>query len=161
MKDTEFSKRHEFAYISGGWLPVNQNAKELTNQTVEGEVVVFQEITSRDISFHRCYFSLLNYIWSWLPDNFKISVPKEKFFVFLKHLKGEYEVLFEFQDGTKLVEYESISFGRMSQIAFKDYIKEQLPYIYTNIIGKFFKDEDYDMIIENIEHEYVKFFNKL
>lgn len=161
MKDTEYKNLHEFAYISGGWLPVNQNANELTNQTAEGEIICFQEITHRDLNFHRCYFSLLNYIWSWLPDNFKASVPRDNFYMFLKHLKGEYEVLFEFQDGTKLVEYESVSFGRMSQKRFEDYVREQLPYIYTYVIGEFFRDKEYDDIIKNIEESYKKFLSKL
>lgn len=160
MKDTDVKKLVEFAYISGGWLPINQNAKELTNQTADGEVVSFEEVTSRDLNFHKCYFSLLNYIWGYLPNNFKIAVPKEKFYVFLKHLKGEYEVLFEFKDGTKLVEYESISFGRMSQPAFEDYVREQLPYIYENIIRKM-KPKHADAIIDNIEDEFSKFLNRL
>ena len=92
---------------------------------------------------------------------FKDAVPKDKFYLWLKHLKGQYEVLFEFQDGTKLVEYESISFTKMDQIRFKEYVREQLPWIYTEVIGKQFEGAIYDGIIETIEEEYKKFMVKL
>jgi len=49
----------------------------------------------------------------------------------------------------------------MSQERFKNYIREQLPFIYTEVIGKFFKDEIYDNIIATIEEEYSKFLAKL
>ena len=65
------------------------------------------------------------------------------------------------KDGTKLVTYESISFGRMSEQQFRTYVKEQLPFIYENVIGAFFKGEIYDSIISTIENDYERFFDKL
>lgn len=161
MKDTEFSKLHEFALYRGGLIPINQNAIDLIHQTGEGEILTFQEVTMRDLKFHKCYMSLLAYIWAYLPIIFKQAVPKDKFYIWIKHLKGQYSVLFEFKDGTKLVEYESISFGRMSQKRFEDYVREQLPFIYENIIGQFFKGQQYNDIISTIEEDYRKFFSKL
>lgn len=160
MKDTDYKTLHEFVYVSGGWLPVNQNARELTNQTGEGEVVTFMEVTSRDLNFHKAYFSLLNYIWSWLPYSFRAKVSKENFYMWLKHLKGQYAVLFEFKDGTKLVEYESVSFSKMSQKRFEDYIREQLPFIYECVIRALMPKQA-DTVITDIENEFKKFLSKL
>jgi hypothetical protein len=135
--------------------------KSLIEQSSRGEIFTFDNKTYRDLSFHRCYFSLLNFIYDYLPTKFKETVSKDKFYHFLKHLKGEYEVIFEFKDGTKLVEYESLSFGRMNQNRFKEYIREQLPWIYENVVGVYYKGDMYNGIIETIEEGYKKFLSKL
>ena len=161
MKKSEYDRLHEFIYRGGGFIPVNSNAQELAQQTGIGEIVTFHEVTSRDLKFHQCYFTLLNYIWGFMPTKFQQTVPQSKFYEWLKHLKGEYDVIFEFADGTKLVEYESLSFGKMSQKRFQEYIKEQLPWIYENVIGKMYEGERYDQIIQSVEDEFEKFLSKL
>ena len=62
---------------------------------------------------------------------------------------------------SEMLEYDSISFSRMTDPAFKEYIKNQLPFIYENVVGKFFKDTQYDDIIDTIEQEYLRFLIKL
>lgn len=161
MTDKNFYNLVDFYNAGGGLLPLNQRANELIEQTSKGEVISFKEVTARDLRRHRCYMSLLAYIWSYLPQSFKNAVPKDKFYLWLKHLKGQYDILFEFQDGTKLVEYESIAFGKMSEQRFREYIKEQLPFIYSDVIGKYFEGAIYDSIIETIEKDYEKFLSKL
>ncbi len=161
MKDTEFNELHEFVFAGAGWEPSNQNAQDLMERSSEGEVQVFREVTGRDMAFHRCYFSLLNYIWSYMPDNFKSEVPVGVFYKWLKHLRGEYDVVFEYGDGTKLIEYQSVSFGRMSQMQFETYVREQLPFIYESVIGSMYEGYQYDSILENIEEEFKKFLSKL
>jgi len=162
MNKKDFDKLVAFSY-TGGYLfkPENQNAFDLCDQLGIGEQVLFEPKTPRDIKFHQCYFVLINFIWGYLPAKFQETVPKYKFYHFIKHLKGEYEVVFQFKDGTKMVEYESISFGRMSQETFENYIREQLPWIYENIIGEFYEGETYNGIIETIEKEFEKFLSKL
>ncbi len=161
MRDKDFYNLVDFYNAGGGLLPLNQKAIEIIEQSDKGEVLSFIDVTKRDLKFHRCYMSLLAFIYDYLPDSFKRKIPKEKFYIYLKHLKGQYDVIFEFEDGTKLVEYESISFGRMSQKTFENYVRNQLPWIYTNVIGQFFEGKIYDGIIETIEKDYEKFFAKL
>ena len=161
MKEKDFDKRIELSWVGGGFIPCNENANNLTDQLVKGEVITFMEVTARDISFHRCYMSLLAFIWGYMTPKFKKNIPLKIFYKWLKHLKGEYKVDFEFKDGTRMVTYESIAFGNMSQQRFKEYVKEQLPFIYTNVIGAYYKGEIYDSIISTIETEYEKFFAKL
>ena len=161
MTQEDYNKLLDFAYVGGGFIPANIKATEYAEQCVKGEIVSFKEATQRDISFHRCYFSLLNYIWKYLPKSFRDRIPESEFYKWLKHLKEEYEVKYTFKDGTQLVEYTSISFGMMSQKEFKDYVKNQLPYIYENVIGVFFEGDIYIGIIDNIENEYERFMAKL
>lgn len=161
MTDKAYNQLVDFYNAGGGLLPVNQRAHEIIEQTGKGEVISFTEASQRDLRRHRCYFSLLKYIYGYMPQSFKNAVPENKFYLWLKHLKGQYDIIFEFKDGTKLVEYESISFGRMTEVQFREYIKEQLPFIYTEVIGKFFDGDIYNGIIETIEKDYQKFFAKL
>lgn len=161
MKDKDFDKLIDLAYMGGGWIPVNDNANELSEQSVKGQIHSFIECTERDLKFHRCYMSLLGFIYDYLPEKFKKQVHKGDFYQWLKHLQGKYKVLYKFADGTTFVEYESIAFGKMSQERFKNYIREQLPFIYTNVIGEFYDGEIYDNIIATIEEEYSKFLSKL
>lgn len=161
MKDKDFQNIIELGHVGGGFVPANEKARELEESCSKGEIISVIEVTQRDLKFHKCYMSLLGYIYDYLPRLFHNKVSKKKFYLWLKHLKGQYDVLYEFNDGTKLVEYESISFGNMSEKRFHEYIKEQLPWIYENVIGKFFEGEIFNGIIDTIENEYMKFFSKL
>ncbi len=161
MKDKDYTKLIDLAYVGGGFIPANERAEEMVEQLKKGEVLTFQEVTARDLRFHRNYMALLGYIWEYMPKKFKAEVPKPIFYNWLKHLKGSYEIKFTFADGTQLVEYESIAFGQMSEHRFRDYVREQLPFIYENVIGKVYKDFKYDSVIENIEKDFERFFAKL
>ena len=161
MKDGDFHKIIELAVVGGGLISANENAAELIEQSHKGEILSFMEVTASDLRFHRAYFSLLNFIYGYLPNRFKKQVPEKEFYKWLKHLKKEYKVIFTFKDGTQLVEYDSISFGNMSQKRFENYVREQLPYIYENVIAEFFEGDIYDSILATIELEYERFLAKL
>jgi hypothetical protein len=161
MNQKDYDRMIELVNVGGGWTPANTNAEELLDQCGKGEIITLLEVGARDLKFHRCYFSLLAFIYDYLPLSFKKAVPKNKFYLWLKHLKGEYNVIFTFKDGTKLIEYDSIAFGSMSQKRFETYIKEQLPWIYENVIGTYFQGEIYNGIINTIETEFAKYLAKL
>lgn len=161
MTDKDYAKIIELTYMGGGFIPFNENAINLSESCVKGEVLAFMEVTARDLNRHRGYMALLKFIYGYLPAKFKNKIPEAKFYKWLKHLAGDYDVDFEFQDGTKLVEYKSISFARMTEKEFKEYIKNQLPFIYENVIGKFFEGEIYNNIIDTIEEEFERYLSKL
>lgn len=161
MTDKDFHKIQEWSVVGGGMIPLSTNAIELLEQSQRGEVISFIEVTNRDVKFHRCYFALLRFIYGYMPSKFKKAVPESNFYLFLKHLKKEYKVIFTFQDGTTMVEYDSIAFGRMSEKTFHEYIKEQLPWIYTDVLGAYFEDDILNGIIDTIEEEFKKFMQKL
>jgi hypothetical protein len=162
MKKSEFDKLISFTFVGGGWMPENQNAQDLADQSGKGEIQYFKEVTERDLKFHNCYFSLLDFIYDYLPKQVTEKVAKKKFYNWLKHLKKEYEVIFVFQDGTTMVEYESIAFGNMSQKRFEAYIKEQISWIFENVLRPIYKEDSiYEGITATIEEEYKKFLSKL
>ena len=160
MKDKDFDKVIELVAVKGGFVPHNGNAIDLLERTAEGEILSFTEVTARDLSYHRAYMGFINYVYAYLPDSFKSKIPPDKFYVFLKHIRGDYDVLFSFKDGTRMVEYKSISFKGMAQKEFEAYVKEQLPFIYENVIGAFYTGSKYDSIIQTIEEDWEKFLNK-
>lgn len=161
MKDTELKRIIELVNTGAGFLPHNQLAHDLLDQSHKGEVIPLVEVTARDIKRHRGYMALLNFIYDYLPQAFHRKVTRGDFYTFLKHLQGKYKVLYEFQDGTRMVEYESISFAKMTEARFREYIKEQMPFIYTEVIGVFFEGDMYNDIVNTIEDEFEKFFATL
>ena len=161
MKEREYHKLTEWLNVGGGLTPYNSNATELLEQSSRGEILTMREMTNRDLSFHRCYFSLLGYIYDFLPREFKNKVQKEDFYKVVNLVKGDYRVIFTSKEGKELIEYTSIAMGKMSQKAFEEYIRETLPWIYEDIIGAYFEGDIYNGIIENIEEEYKKFLSKL
>jgi hypothetical protein len=162
MKDSDYGRLSEWLNEGGALTPFNQNAFDLSDASKKGEIITLLEITSRDIKFHRCYFSLLNFIYDQLPKRFHAKLDRKHFYQYLKHLKGQFDIITRFGD-IILVEYESISFGRMSEHTFRDYIRNQLPFIYTDVIGKYYKPGKwrYNRKIDLIETEYLKFLSKL
>lgn len=161
MKDIEVQKLIDLVNVGGGFIPYNDNAKELLERSVKGEVISFKEVTNRDLSMHKAYMALLAFIYDYMPNVFKNTISKENFYIFIKHLSGNYEVIFKFKDGTTFCKYESIAFGNMSQKTFETFIANQLPFIYENLIGAYFKDEMYNSIVNTIEEEFKNLLKKL
>lgn len=145
----------------GGFLkPSNQASIEYVDQLAGGELVRLKDNTERDIKYHASYFTLLGYIYDLLPSNFKTRVPRSKFYIFLKELFGDYEIIKVGE--LEIKEYKSIAFGRMSQKTFEAYVKHQIPRIYSDVIRPLFKDDErYNQVIEWIEDEMDKILFKL
>ena len=161
MRDSEYSKLLTFKHQQGFLVPENNEARSLVDSLHHNEIVHFKEIKERNISFHRGYFKLIAYIWDWCTPKFKQQVPKKHFYNWLKVLLGEYSVVFEFKDGKTLMEYKSISFGRMSQKSFENYVRQQLPMIYEEVIHRMYDIDKASMIIENIEEEFKELLSRL
>lgn len=151
----------EFEHQQGLLKPNNQAAIDFISNLKHKETVYLKDIGQRDIKFHRAYFGLLNYIYSWMPVKFKMRIPEKIFYTFIKDLTGQYTIWYTFKNGREITEYTSISFGRMSQKTFEEYVKNQLPMIYDNLIYVLFDAEEAEMIIENIEFEWEKFLDTL
>jgi hypothetical protein len=151
----------QFKHQQGLFKPVSTEAIEFTHSLKHDEIVYFEEKKDRDLRFHRAYFALLNYIYSWMPEKFKMQIPEKHFYNWLKILLNDYEVIFTFKNGEKLIESKSIAFGKMSQKTFENYVREQLPKIYDNVIYTLFSVDKAAAIIENIEVEFEKYLNNL
>jgi hypothetical protein len=163
MRDSDYERLVEFTNEGTGCLvPFNDKAHDLTDVSKKGEIITFLEMTDRSLSFHRCYFSLMNYIYDQLPNRFHQRIKQKHFYKYLKQLRGEFDIVVQYEH-IVIVEYYSISFTRMSQYQFENYIREILPWIYLKVIGKYYKVGGwrYNRKIESIESEYQKFLSKL
>lgn len=160
MKDVDFHRIIELRPVSGGFLPVNDSAKELLDGAGKDEILSFTEVTDRDLKLHRCYMSLLSFLWSYYPDEWKKEHPKKNFYNYVKALTGQFEVKETLPNGVPMIEWVSISFGRMSEVRFREYVKNQLPYIFEDL-HTHFDDFVWNNIIETVENDYEKFFSKL
>lgn len=161
MKDKDFENLVELVNVGGGFMPANERAEELLSLTKKGEIIAFEEATKRDINFHRCYFSLLGFIYDYMPKVFKKEVNKSEFYLYLKHVRGDYKVRHVFKELPPMIEYISLSFSRMSQKQFEQYIADQLPFIYSNILGAYFEIDMLNGIIETIEKEFKRLMSQL
>ena len=159
MKDKDFLKVPIFEnHMGNAFIPVNDSAHELISLSRHGERVALRDETARDLSFHMAYFGLINYIYNLLPYKFKSKCPQGKFYLFIKEIQGAFT---ETHIGSKsLKEYNSISFGNMSQKRFEAYVAEQLPIIYTEIIEPLMPDR-YEEIVNLIEEEWQNFLSKI
>ena len=162
MKDRDYERLSEWLNEGGALIPFNDIATEMVDLSKKGQIVTMLEITDRNLKFHRCYFSLMNYIYDQLPKRFRQRVAKKNFYKYLKQLRGEFDIIVQFEH-IVVIEYYSLSFSDMSQREFEDYIREQLPWIYTKVIGKYYKSGGwrYNHKIELIEEQYMYFFSKL
>lgn len=158
MKTDEFQKLLTFSVHKGNALiPATPEAAEWLEMKKHGEWINFKHIEARDLSFHRCYFALISFIYDKLPKNFKDKVYKDNFYNFLKMLGKEYEVLYEFKSGEKMYQYKSISFGRMGQTEFRLYVNNQLSMIYEELLIPL----ECDFIMDLANEEFERFMDKL
>lgn len=160
MTPEDFQKLIQFVRIGNDLTPI-ANHIELINELEEGEVTYMKRFNSRDLKMHRAYFAFLKEIYMYLPNSFRSNIPIKKFHKFLQTLKGDYDVLFQFKDGRQLLEYHSISFGRMDEHKFRTYVKEQIPFIYDNLIMAYYEEVQARDIINNIEKEFEKYLTRL
>jgi hypothetical protein len=162
MKDRDYERLSEWLNEGGALTPFNDIATDLVDLSKKGQIVTMLEVTDRNLAFHRCYFSLMNYIYDQLPKRFRQRVAKKNFYKYLKQLRGEFDIIVQFEH-IVVIEYHSLSFSDMSQRQFEDYIREQLPWIYVKVIGKYYKVGGwrYNIKIESIEEKYMYFLSKL
>ena len=161
MKDTDYNNLLQFKNMKGAALiPHNAESIEFLEQLKDEEIATLKNVTARDIKLHRGYFLMLAEVWGYLPKKFKNKVPKEKFYNWLKMYEGNYTVIFEFKDGRQFIEYNSISFGRMDNHQFRDYVKTQIPTWYE-LFQSLLPTDFANSAIETIEDNFEKILAKL
>ena len=157
MKDTDFEKLLRFKVINEVAYPVSNKAQEFCYSN-ENEDVYLLPQTARDKAFHKCYFLFCNWIWEQLPTKFKLErCPKQAdMYKYLKLIQGDYKVSMSYKD-LEVIEFKSISFGKMSNDQFKDYVNEQIAALYTNILVPLKLEHLHD----KAEQEFKGLFSKL
>ena len=160
MKDKDYKKRMEFIHFGGLLKPLNDPAIEYIDQKGKGEIVALKDVTTRDLNFHRAYFLLVIYIYNLMPNSFQKRVENaDTFYVVLKDLQGLYKET-KLLNGSTVKIYKSIAMGKMSQKSFEDYVRNQLAFIYEDVIRPIFKDIS-GAVIEDIENEFQGFLRQL
>lgn len=158
MKTDEYFKLLHFTcHKSQGLVPATPETQEWIEQQKHGTCLNFKLIEARDLGFHRCYFALLSFIYDRLPVSFRNKIHKDNFYNFIKLIGKQYETVYTMKDGTPLIEYKSISFGRMNQTKFREFVNEQLSIIYEEILIPM----ECDYIMEQANSEFEIFMDKL
>ena len=158
MTTDNFLELKSFKAHKGQVLVPNQiETAEWLELLKDNAQVYLKFIEARDIGMHRGYFKILSFIYDKLPLRFRKTCLKHHFYKFVKMLCNEYDVVFEFKDGRKMIEYKSISFAKMNQAKFKDYFNEQLSVIYEELLIPL----ECDYIMDEVNAEFDKLLSKL
>lgn len=158
MKTDDFLTLKHFTVHKGTMLvPATDDTREWLEMQRHGTELNFKQIEARDVKFHRAYFALLSYIWERLPAQFRNTVSKDSFYEFLKMLGNEYDNVYTFKDGRTFIKYHSISFGRMNQSKFREYVNNQLTTIYEELLIPL----EMDWLMDDINDEFERFIDKL
>jgi len=155
--DEYFSLLHFTVHKSQALVPATPETQEWIEQQKHNTSVNFKLIEARDLGFHRCYFALLSFIYDRLPISFRSKVDKDNFYNFIKLIGKQYDTVYTLKDGTPLIQYKSISFGRMNQTKFREFVNEQLSTIYEEILIPL----EVDYIMEQAQDEFQTFMDKL
>lgn len=154
MTDKDYKSLLQFKKIGNLLQADNQYTQEYIDGLRGGSLVSHQSKTKRDLGFHRGYFKLIAFVWDNLPLNFREAVPKGKFYTFLKHLQGKYKTIYKFKGLPEMIEYESISFGRMNDERFKAFVKDQISVIYEELFFKLYDERMAIVLRETVEQEF-------
>lgn len=148
-------------------VPAQIESKEFLETLKNNETVYLTFNKPRDNGFHSCYFSLLKYIYLNLPIHFRIKFIEkyptkeykqlELFRLFLKDLFNEFEYLEIGKSKRQIKEYTSISFAKMNQLEFNEYVNNQLGNIYSDLLVPL----ECEYLYDDICKEFEKFLSKL
>jgi len=158
MTTDTFLELKSFKVHKGQVLIPNQvETAEWLEQLTNDSQVYFKHIEARDLGMHKGYFKILSFIYDKLPLGFRKTVLKANFYKFLKMISKEYDVVFEFKDGTKMIEYHSISFSKMNQERFRKYFNNQMSIVYEEILIPL----ECDYLMDEVNAEFEKLLSKL
>jgi len=158
MTTDTFLELKSFKVHKGQALIPNQiETAEWLEQITNDSQVYFKHYEARDLGMHKGYFKMLSFIYDKLPLRFRKKVLKANFYKFVKMLSNEYKVVFEFQDGRQMIEYDSISFAKMNQEKFRKYFGNQLSIIYEEVLIPL----ECDYLMDEVNAEFEKLLSKL
>ena len=158
MNTNDFLELKSFKVHKGQVLIPNQieTAEWLELEKHDAQIYM-KLVQARDLGMHRGYFKILNFIYKKLPLRFRQQIPEKSFYKFVKTLSNEYKEVYKFKNGVTLIEYDSISFGKMNQSKFREYFNNQLSRIYEELLIPM----EVDYIMEEVNSEFEKLLSKL
>lgn len=134
MKDHEFQELLAFKVVNGVLYPTNNKANDFVFSNDNQEVYLLPK-TPRDAAFHACYFLWCNWLWQQMPTKFKLErcPDRAEMYNYIKIMQGKYKKAMIYQC-KEFYQIESISFGRMNDEKFKDFVNEQIAFIYEELL---------------------------
>lgn len=157
MKHIEYKELCEFNVHNNILSPENSKAMDLCFMN-EGKNIMMSAQTPRDLSLHRCYHLFCRWLWDKMPLSFKNSrcLDQDQMYNYLKIISGQYELAMVYK-GKEFYKFHSISFGKMSNDKFKEFLMDQMSSIYTNLLLPLKMENLY----EEMEQEFKKIFKEL
>lgn len=120
--------------------------------------ITLKEVNNRDTSFHKCYFAWCAWLWEQMPLKFKLHrcPNKNDMYKYLKLVSGQFSHSIQFKEYV-VIEFESISFARMNETKFREYVMNQISAFYTEVLVPL----KMEYLQEEAEKEFNNMFNKL
>ena len=157
MKDTDFTKLLHCKIVNGVIYPTNNKAIDYCYLNENQDVYLVPK-APRDLAFHGCYFLFCSWVWEQLPTKFKLErcPNRQDMYKYLKLIQGDFKVSMKYKD-LDVLEFNSISFGKMSNDDFKAYVNVQIAALYDNVLLPL----ELGHLQEEAEEEFKGLFSKL
>lgn len=157
MKDKDFENLLKFQVKYDALIPLNDNANDYVLLNNRNEVYV-KDLSPRDMAFHGVYFAWCGWCWEQMPPKFKeYKCPERKnFYKFLKVIDGKCSFILNYQN-QNYYEMLSISFSKMKEAEFKEFVNYQITNFYNKILIPLKMQYLYDIMVA----EFHALFNRL
>ena len=145
------------AVRSGSLLaPIDTDGENAIKSLSSEESYAVTISVDRNIKMHGAYFSLLNFVWENMSETFQKKVPKNKFYLLIKELQGRFTEI-EISSKTKIKEYESLSFEKMSQVRFHEIFKEDVDFIISDILIPMGMQDFVEQLVLQFDKTFIKY----
>ena len=130
--------------------PADQAAIEAMRQVPERSIVKIQFSIPRNVRHHRMFFALINLVWQAQREP-RTFATRENLLDALKIATGHVREVRDLQGRTHIVP-DSISFGRMDQVQFREFFDSAVKVILERVLPGV-RRKDIEQQIYDILHE--------
>ncbi len=148
----------KFIAVRSGTLlaPIDEDGENAIKSLSNEESYSVTISVDRSLKMNGAYFSLLNFVWENMPEKFQAKVPKNKFYVLLKELKGRFTEI-KVSEKTSIKEYESLSFEKMNEARFHEVFKEDVDFIISDILIPMGMQDFVEQLVLQFERTLIKY----
>ena len=148
----------KFIAVRSGTLlaPIDEDGENAIKSLSNEESYSVTISVDRSLKMNGAYFSLLNFVWDNMPEKFQAKVPKNKFYVLLKELRGRFTEI-KVSEKTSIKEYESLSFEKMNEARFHEVFKEDVDFIVSDILTPMGMQDFVEQLVLQFERTLIKY----
>lgn len=136
--------------MEDGLHPTDQESIEAIRQIPDNSIVKIQVSIPRNVRHHRMFFALINLVWQAQREP-RIFPTRDALRDAIKIASGHVREVRDLQGRTHIVP-DSISFGRMDNIAFKEFFDSAVRIILDRILPGV-ENKDLEQQIYDLLHE--------